>query len=531
MRTKALTLAVAFVLAAGCGGGPPAPDDESVVVLGTIADVQSWNPFLSESQFTDWVLGVIYPKLAVEQTDYRNHPPTFEPALAREWSWSADGLELEIELRREAAWSDGVPITARDVVFSLSIARSADIGWYAADVAADMLEVEEVDEHTVRVRFARRDPYAFMRLNDTPIVPAHAWSEIPLASWYDIDWSERTVAGGPFRLARHVPRQEIVLEKNPGYWRPDHPRLDRVVWRVLPSKTALVTQLVAGEVDFAYGIAPTDAAAVAEHTGLDLISFPDRSYTHVVWNLEVAPLDDVRVRRALAMAVDRDALIAAVYRGGATPSVGPVLSTMWAFNDELEPPPYDPRRAAALLDDAGWVDDDGDGLRERAGVPFELELLAPSESEDRQDIARMLAADLARVGVRAEPRFQEWGTVIARLDEGDFQAVVNRWVEPTRIELREIWHSADPGASTFNYGGYANSEVDRLIEEMERVTDLEAQREPVDRVQELIVADQPYLFLVENLKLAALSVRVRDAEVNDASPFFNLDEWWVSTAP
>jgi len=534
MHTTATRIAVAAILVlAGCGDGRgpgPAPD-EAVVVIGAIADVQSWNPFLSESQFTDWLLQVVYPKLAIEQTDYRDHPPSFEPALASEWSWSEDGLELTLVLQPDARWSDGIPITADDVVFSLEVAGSEDIGWYAADVAASLTHVEAVDEHTVRVRFSRRDPYAFMRVNDTPIVPAHAWGDVPVSTWYDVDWSDRVIAGGPFRMVRHVPRQEIVLEPNPGYWRPDHPRLDRVVFRIVPSKTALLNQLLAGGIDFMYGIPPTDARLVAESPDLDLVSFPDRSYTHVVWNLGYGPLEDVRVRRALAMAVDRQALIAAVYRGDAELSSGPVLSTMWAFNDELEPPPYDPEAAKRLLAEAGWIDADGDGVREREGNELRLELLAPSESEDRQDIARMVATDLERVGVRAEPRFQEWGTVVARLESRDFEAVVNRWVEPTRVELREVWHSAAPGAPTLNYAGYANPSVDRLIEEMERLPDLEAQRELVDRVQELIVEDQPYLFLVETRKLAALSTRIRDADVNDASPFFNLDEWWVSTAP
>jgi peptide/nickel transport system substrate-binding protein len=533
MRATAAWIAAAIVVLLGCGdgGGTAALPDESVVVVGTIADVQSWNPFLSESQFTDWVLGVVYPKLATEQTDYRDHPPSFEPALARDWSWSDDGLELEISLRSDASWSDGVPITADDVVYSLEIARSEDIGWYAADVAAGLVGIEASDPHTVRVRFDRRDPYAFMRINDTPIVPAHAWAEVPVSTWYDVDWSDRVIAGGPFRPVRHEPRQEIILEPNPGYWRPDHPRLDRVVFRIVPSKTALLTQLMAGGIDFMYGIPPTDARLVAEDPDLDLVSFPDRSYTHLVWNLGYGPLQDLRVRRALAMAVDRQALIAAVYRGDAELSSGPVLSTMWAFNNALEPPPYDPAAARSLLEQAGWVDSDGDGVRERDDAELRLELLAPSESEDRQDIARLLATDLERVGVRAEPRFQEWGTIIARLESRDFEAVVNRWVEPTRVELREIWHSAPPGAPTFNYGGYSNAEVDRLIDLMERLPDLEAQREPIDRIQELIVADQPYLFLIEARRLAALATRIRDADVNDASPFFNLDEWWVSTPP
>ena len=211
---------------------------------------------------------------------------------------------------------------------------------------------------------------------------------------------------------------------------------------------------------------------------------------------------DVRVRRALALAIDRNALIEVVYDGYALPSAGPVLSSMWAFNRGLEPMPFNPEEARRLLAEAGWLDSDGDGVLDRDGTNLAFELLAPAESETRQDVALMIERDLARIGVAVTPRFVEWGSLQAAMSGGTFDAIVNRWVEPTQVDLWGIWHSAPPDEPSFNFGGYDNPEVDRLLEEVDDRRPTSRPRSPCSTgSRTLIVADQPYLFLVENTRL------------------------------
>lgn len=503
---------------------------ESQVVIGSLRDVHGWNPYLTDSAFSDRVMTQLYPTLAIEQPDYHDHPPTFSPNLARSWTWSEDGRVLRLELEPEAHWSDGIPVTAADVVFSHRVAASEEIGWYGGDFVDSVESVEAIGDHTVRVRFSRRDPYAFMDLNDTPVVPAHAWGEIPFAEWYDTDWSDKVISAGPFTLARHRPRQEIVLTPNPGYWKPDRPRLERVVFRIVPSKQALVTQLMAGEIDVLPSLPEADAGRVRAAPGLELLEVPDRSYLHVVWNLQRSPTDQAAVRAAAAHAVDREAIIEGVYRGFGRPSAGPILSDMWAFDPELAPPRHDPETARRMLAAAGWVDTDADGIRERDGEELRLELMAPVESEDRQDVARLIKADLEMVGCAVEIRTAEWGAMVAELQNGDFDGVINRWTEPTKIDLGEIWRSPPPGEPTFNYGRYANPEVDRLIGSARELTDFAAQRPLWIEAQRLIAADHPYLFLVEGIRLVAVDRRVRHADINSASVLFNLESWEVEGA-
>ena len=520
-----VVVAAAFLASACSPAGPEAPSD--TVVIGALSDIASWNPYLAEDAFDEKILSLIYPSLAVEQVDYQQHPPSFAPSLAESWEWSDDHLVLTFHLRTDAMWSDGVPVTADDLLFSRRVQTSDALGWLWSDIADAVEAVEAVDAHTVRYRFTHRYPYQLMDVNDGPIVPAHAWAGIPFERWEETDWRELVLSAGPFVPGLHTPQQEIVLERNPRYFMPDRPRVNRLVFRIVPSKTGLFNQLLAGSIDLFNDIPPAEAARVQDDPDLELAVFPDRSYTHICWNLDKPIFADPRVRRALGMAIDRETLIDAVFAGFGRTSIGPVLSTMWAFNSSLEPLPHDPAGAVKLLAEAGWEDHDGDGILDRGGQPFVFEVLAPSENEIRKDMCLLVERDLARIGVRATPRLMEWGAVQAAVAEGDFDAFVNRWIEPTQVDLEGIWRSAPPGVPTFNFGHYANAEVDRLLDEVAATSDFETQKPLLDRIQTLIVADQPYTFLVENTRLVGLNSRIHGANINDATIFFNVDEWQI----
>ena len=526
-----MSIVCLFAVASCSPSGPTGPQPPAdTLVIGITSDLRSWNPYLAEDINDEEILNLIYPSLAVEQPDYQLHPPSFAPSLAESWEFSDDGLELVFNLRRDAVWSDGTPVTSADLVFSWQVQTSEELGWAWGDITDTITNVEAVDDHTVRYSFTHRYPYQLMDVNDGPIIPAHAWGGIPLEAWENTDWRDLVLSAGPFQPVSHSPQQEIVLERNPLFFETGRPKIQRLVFRVVPTTTPLINQLLSGAVDFVNGIPPGDAMRVQEAPDIDLTVFADRSYTHVCWNLERPVFADAIVRRALALAVDRNALIDVVYNGYALPSVGPVLSSMWAFNRGLEPLQFDPEEARHLLDKTGWRDSDGDGVLDRNGVSLEFELLAPSESEARQDVALMIERDLARIGVQVTPRFIEWGSLQAAMAGGDFDAFVNRWVEPTQVDLWGIWHSSPPGEPTFNFGGYSNHEVDRLLEAVDQAADFATQKPLLDEIQALIVDDQPYLFLIENTRLVGHNTRIRGADINAASVFFNLADWEIAPA-
>ncbi len=530
--------ALLLVLALGCPGpaelppptdGSPAPG--GTVVIGEIGDVTTWNPYLAEDETTVEILALVYPSLAIEQVDYHVQPPSFAPHLATDWQWSEDGLELTFHLDERAVWTDGVPVTADDVVYTWHSQMSPEVAWPIAGAKDFITEVVALDPHTVRFRFTRVYPYQLMDANEGLIIPAHVWQKIPYENWRELDWRDRVVSAGPFRKTAHRPQQELVLERNDRYWKPDRPLLDRVVWRTVPSRTGLLTQLRTGDLDVVNGIAPADAARVIDAPGLDLVVFPDRGYSQIRWNVRRRPFADASTRRALTMAINRESITQVVYNGYARLAAGPILSEMWAFNPRLEPLPYDPKAARRLLAESGWIDSDGDGFLDRDGAAFEFEILANTENELRQDICLLVANNLELVGIRANPRFVEWGTLLALESRGDFDAIVSRWIEPTLIDLEELWHTPPEGTASLNSGGYSNPEVDRLLAEAAATSTFEDQKPLFYRIQELIVADQPYTFLAETSRLVGVNTRVRGAVFNAATPYFNLEDWYVNTQP
>jgi peptide/nickel transport system substrate-binding protein len=291
-----------------------------------------------------------------------------------------------------------------------------------------------------------------------------------------------------------------------------------------------MAQLRSGDIDFVNAVPAHELERVRSQPTVDLVVEPDRRYTYIGWNTRSPLFSEARVRRAMSMAIDAEAVLHTAVGGLGTLSHGPILSTMWAFNRSLERPPYDPQGAGGLLAELGWRDSDGDGVLDRDGTPFEFEILTTAETQDRRDACVLVAEQLARIGVTVHPRYLDWGALLEAQESGSFDAFVSGWREPTLIDLEEIWHSPEPGLPSMNFVGYANPEVDRLIVEANQAPTFTLQKPLFDRIQELIVADQPYTFLYESHRRSALNRRVHGADINAASPYFNLEDWWVDPA-
>ena len=307
----------------------------SIAVGATIADLSGVNELLaSDIQFTTDVLDQLFLQLLSEQADFAEHPPTFAPELALSYDWSDDHRALTFHLREDAVWSDGVPITAEDVRWTWQAQVSAEVAWSYADLKDAITDVEVVDPHTVRYHF--REAYSSQLLDaiEGKILPKHVWSEIPFAEWRQrADWfRDHLVTSGPFRLAAWRPGEEIVLARNERYFDPALPKLDRVVFRVVPDAATHVEQLLAGALDFACGVTPADATRIANRSDLRILAFDNRQYDYIAWNSLRAPFDDPEIRRALTLAIDRQALVDTLFKGYARVASSPIPSNIWAHD-------------------------------------------------------------------------------------------------------------------------------------------------------------------------------------------------------
>jgi len=512
--------------AADDGAGDGTPRRGGQVVIALTSDVGAVNEVIVPATVpTAEVLRRMFLPLVEEMPDYR----TVEPRLAESWEFSDDRKTLTFRLRDDVVWSDGVPVTARDVEFTYRAWTDPDVAWGGAFTVEAVERVEVIDERTVAFHFERA--YASQLLDvgaGALILPAHAWGELPFSEWRaSADWfRENLVVDGPFRLASWAPQHEIVLERNPLYYEEGLPYLDRVIFRVVPDQTSQLTQLLNGEVDFVFQLSPDDVARVEAADDVELVTYWSRGVIFIGWNLSKPPFDDARVRRALTLGIDRPTLIDSIWGRFARPLASPIVPEMVpGAAGRFEPLPYDPERARALLAEAGWEDRDGDGVREKDGRPLAFTLITNTGNRQREDALVILQDQLRRVGVAIEPRALEFNTLVGQVTSGAYDAVITAWVMPTTLDYRFAYATSEIGGS--NFVGYSDPRMDALLTEMREAPDREAMRPYLAEMHEIQQRDQPYTFLWQSQRISGIRERVHGAEPNHLYSLFDLREWWV----
>lgn len=531
-------MAMAIVACRGRENAAPPPSAAPASPLPTTltvasgSDISGVNELLASAtrQLDQDVLGAMFLRLAREQPDFQQHPPTFAPRLARSWKPSPDRLALTFHLRDDVLWSDGVPVTADDVRFTWQAQTSSDVAWPNSYLKESIRDVEVVDPHTVRFHFTRAYATQLLDANEGFILPKHSWSRVPFAKWSGSgDWfRDHLVVDGPFTLERWKPQEEIVLRANPRYFEAGKPLLKQVVFRLVPDEAARLQELLGGAAQIVEAVPPDRADEVAHAPGRALDQLWARRYTAIIWNTRRAPLDDAMVRRALTMAIDRQALVEALWHGRARVADSPILTTVWAHPPDLSPWPYDSAGARRLLESRGFRDANGDGVLERNGKPIEIELATTTGNQIRRDALVLIQDQLKRAGVAVVPAFREGAAQNAKLAAHDFDGALVTWSIDTGLDLRYGFDSRDPDES--NWGRYKNAEVDRLLDEIDHQPDLAAAKPLLVRVQHLIHEDQPYTFLWEPPVFVGRDARLR-ATPSALSTFTGLEDWTFVAEP
>jgi peptide/nickel transport system substrate-binding protein len=526
-------LSAAAVVTAGCGGdAKPAPDAATgpqrggQVVIGTTSDIGGINPvILPGVVITSEVIRQLFLPLVEEQPDFQ----TLKPRLAASWEFSDDHRQLTFHLRPDVLWSDGTPVTADDVAFTYQAWVSPETAFEGAYALEGVERVEVLDATTVRFDFT--EPYSTQLLDvaaGAVILPKHAWGALPFSEWRtQADWFlDHLVTNGPFRLASWTPQQEVVLERNPFYYDKPLPYLDRVVVRVVPEQTNQLTQLLNGQLDYVLQLSPDDVPQVEANPDTRMISYWTRGYNGLGWNLARPPFDDVRVRRALTLGIDRSTLVESIWGPYGRVLATPIPPDVWAHHPDISPLPYDPDAARRLLDEAGWVDGNGDGVREKDGRPFSIRLLTNAGNLQREDALVLIQQQLARVGVEAQPEILEINSLVEKAYAGDFDGLLMGWTLPTTFDFRFAFHSSEAEGGN-NFIGYRNPEMDELLTAIRAQPSIEDTGPLLARLQTMLHEEQPYTFLWQSKRLVGVRNRVHDVRPNHLHNLFNLRQWWV----
>ena len=432
---------------------------------------------------------VIYNWLVTFDYDYN-----IIPDLAYDWDVSEDGKTYTFYLYENVTWHDGVPFTSADVKWTFDAIKEFH-GVAYTDIKCDnILSIETPDDYTVVFHLA--EPYApflgFLAWYGTHIMPKHIWEPYVAQniSWLDpsIEELEKPVGTGPFKLEEWKRADHITLVANEDYFK-GRPYLDKIIYRIIPDPMVATQALYAGEVDLLHHRPPLEEIKVINATeGLIATVEPSLSRWYIGFNLAKSPFDDVRVRRAIAYAINRTEVVEKAMAGYGFPAEGCYIPGIaWAYNPDAKLPPYDPVKAEELLNESGY-------LRGPDGIRFTMTYTCWTGAEE-VDIGQVIMDNLREVGIEVLLTSLEFHVWIDRVTvKKDFDiALCDGWQGPDPANLKIRVGAGE----VVNFAGYENSEVERLLAEGDVEVDLEKRKEIYFRIQEILAEDLPYIWLAD----------------------------------
>lgn len=539
-RAAARAPAVAAVLLlAACGGGdtgggeePPGadvPESErygGTAVIGTLSDVTTVNPLVTPDYMSAQVQRhVLFAPLVRLDPDL-----TPRPHLARSWELGADSSEIVFHLRSDVSWHDGEPVTAGDVAFTFRRATDPDVPFPNRDYFDGWSSPEVVDDTTIRFALEPSADFLF-GWGQTPVIPEHVLGDVPAAELQAHPFgTSAPVGNGPFRFVEHREGDRWVFEAVEDF--PEElggrPHLDRLVIRVVPDASTLTAELRRGEVDLALQLPPRSLAGLerAEDVRVETFAFP--RYAFVAWNTRRTPFDDVRVRRALTMSLNRREILEAAREGLGSVATGPLGPWHWAYDTAWRPLPHAVDSARVLLEAAGWRDADGDGVREKDGEDLAFELLTVSAPSVYQDVAVMAQADLAEAGVSMEIRTMEGGALSGTVTNParEFDAFLLSWQPDLSVDERQFW-ACDRRDRPFQFSGWCDPVLDAVMDSVPMALPRDRRLSLLRRYHETVAEAQPFTFLFYEHGADGVRRQLRGVRPGPIGELVGVGRWWL----
>jgi peptide/nickel transport system substrate-binding protein len=496
-RRLLIVLALLSLISIGCGHSKPDPNTVTMLIESSPTNLDPRIGTDAQSQH-------IYP-LIFDSLVRRNEHFGLDPWLAERWE-APDMTTLVFHLHTGVHFQDGRPMTSRDVKWTLDSILNGTVVTIKAGAYRNISNVETPDEKTVVIHMKEPDPALLWNLCDG------GFGVVPYGSGRDF-W-RHPIGSGPYRFVSQQTDRDVVLERAASYWGP-MPHIERIRFAVVPDATTQALELQKGSADVAVNaLTPDMIHALSRDSDLMIEDGPGTRLNYIVFNVRDPILKDARVRQAIAQAINRPLIIHSLLRDQARMAESLLPPQHWAWSGDTEMHPYDPAKANALLDAAGY-------LRGPNGVRFHLGMKTSTDETVRL-LSVIVQQQLAQIGIALDLRSYEFATFYADLVKGTFQMAPSRWIGGN--EQPDIFHYAYSKASFpphgSNRGFYSNHELDALLDDAAATSDQARQREDYVKVQQILARDLPSINL---WYLDTVVVHNKRLQSVTASPSGNFD--------
>jgi peptide/nickel transport system substrate-binding protein len=501
------------------GGGPPG----GVLVVMADREPDQLNPLTFSSSPGYHAVHLMFRALALRDTTLSNYAPD----LATSWRMEGDST-LIIQLRNDVFWHDSTRVTADDVVFTIERQRDP---LTASPRRGDVLAVTTVtarDSFTVAAKMSRTNIYTINALLEVVPVPKHLLESVAPAELKNAPFSRSPVGNGFYRFTSWTPAQQLVMDVNAN--KPDgRAAIDRIIMRFTPDMSAAMTQMLSDQGDL-LRLPADQRQQMANAPNVEVYNAPRVRPAWLTWNTRRAPLDDVRVRQALLMAIDREALTRGLFGDVGEAALSPIPSVLREHSASVRPLPFDTTASKRLLSEAGWRDTNNDGILDRNGQPLRLEVEYISSDQTRRDVLVAIQSMLRRVGVDIAPRAYESSTWVQHLREGTYAGSFWGWgwgpgVVGPNAEM--IFHSRSIPPAGPNFAGARNAQIDALIDAVLAATDTASARQQWAQLEQLMIDDAVYAPIFMDPELFAVHARFRNVKFRGIEWTEDEPYWYV----
>ena len=537
-----------IVVLTSCGGEKTSESNR--VVVGIPADVNTFNPLFAFTVDEGAITELLYLSLADFQWNAEQGELEAYPMLAKSWEWAKDSSSITFHLRDDVKWSDGVPLTANDVVFSLDVYSDPVVDSRLFGIFEDLYTDKENHIDVAKSFVVKSDyelqinfkPHSSPDLVDIvhPVIPKHIFERYKRKDLETAKDNFNPVTSGMFVLKKWDRNQTITLgvNKNSFLYKPD--KISELVFKVIPDYTSRLTQMKKGEIDLMELIKTEDINDLKNNVNVMLKTIEGREYEYIGWNnidpktyeekKEFAPnklFGDKETRIALTYAINRQEILEDyLYNYGelaATP-ISPIFKS--AYDQNIKQYEYNPDKAKKILTDEGWSDSNNNGIIDKNGVEFEFTLTIPSGNPLRPYEATIIKNNLKAIGIEVNIATLEMGTMMDDIIARKQDSWIAAWYIPIPIELKSYWYS-DLQNTPLNFVGYQNKTADKLMDKLKIHLPKERQKKLYYQFQEIIHEDQPVTFMYWISDIVGINKRIKNINITPLGAITHCWEWSV----